>query len=485
MEYNEILEKQIVGRLRIDNPWWKTGEILSDYNNMTPRLYLNIFYPLVTDLSLRRALILMGPRRVGKTVMIYHTIQRLIDNGVSPQNIIYVSVETPIYNKILLEQLFILAKRALNKDKSQEQFYVFYDEIQYLKGWEIDLKSLVDTYHNVKFIASGSAAAELKQRSNESGAGRFTDFNLPPLLFYEYIHLLHFDNLMNKSEIEWRGHRVLFYSTSNILELNKLLLDYINYGGYPEVVFSETIKKDPEQFIRHDIIDKVLLRDLPSLYGITDVQELNSLFNMIAYRSGDQFSYQKLAEVSGVKKDTLKKYIQYLEAAFLIKLIHRTDDTARSFKRDVNFKIYLTNPSLRCALFEPITEEDDNMGNIIETAVYSQWIPRGTEINYANWKKNQKVQGEVDMVGINKATQKPDWIVEIKWSDAYYNHPYDLVSLQYFMQKNKIPYALVTSITKLGRQDTDFGILQFVPVADYIYTVGENTLNMTKKSFGL
>lgn len=41
MEYNEILEKQIVGRLRIDNPWWKTGEILSDYNNMTPRLYLN------------------------------------------------------------------------------------------------------------------------------------------------------------------------------------------------------------------------------------------------------------------------------------------------------------------------------------------------------------------------------------------------------------------------------------------------------------
>lgn len=115
-----------------------------------------------------------------------------------------------------------------------------------------------------------------------------------------------------------------------------------------------SFKKDPRQFIRHDIIDKVLLRDLPSLYGITDVQELNSLFNMIAYRSGDQFSYQKLAQVSGVKKDTLKKYIQYLEAAFLIKLIHRTDYTARSFKRDVNFKIYLTNPSLRCALFEPI-----------------------------------------------------------------------------------------------------------------------------------
>ena len=98
----------------------------------------------------------------------------------SAQNIIYISVETPIYNKIYLEQLFILACQILGKNPTQEQMYVFYDEIQYLKEWEIDLKSLVDTYRNVKFVASGSAAAELKKRSDESGAGRFTDFSLPP-----------------------------------------------------------------------------------------------------------------------------------------------------------------------------------------------------------------------------------------------------------------------------------------------------------------
>ena len=93
------------------------------------------------------------------------------------------------------------------------------------------------------------------------------------------------------------------------LKLNKLFIDYINYGGYPEVVFSEEIRENPGQFIRHDIIDKVLLRDLPSLYGISDVQELNSLFTMIAYHSGAQFSYEKLSKESGVKKETLKKYI--------------------------------------------------------------------------------------------------------------------------------------------------------------------------------
>ncbi|MDY2806296.1 MAG: AAA family ATPase, partial [Prevotella sp.] len=138
MEYTALLEKQIQGRLKIDNPWWTEGKIPSYYQMMTPRLYLDIFYPLVKDVSIQRALILMGPRRVGKTVMLYHSIQRLIDEGVSPQNIIYVSVETPIYNNILLELLFTLAKQILGKEDSKEKFYVFFDEIQYLKDWEVN-----------------------------------------------------------------------------------------------------------------------------------------------------------------------------------------------------------------------------------------------------------------------------------------------------------------------------------------------------------
>lgn len=167
MEYTELLEKQIIGRLRVDNPWWTEGEIPDFYQDMQPRLYLDIFYSLVTNTDLKRAVILMGPRRVGKTVMIYHTIARLLAEGVPQQNIIYISVETPIYNKIYLEQLFNLSKQTLGKSEDDhEQFFVFFDEIQYLKDWEINLKSLVDTYKNVKFVASGSAAAELKRRSN-------------------------------------------------------------------------------------------------------------------------------------------------------------------------------------------------------------------------------------------------------------------------------------------------------------------------------
>ena len=448
MEYTALLEKQILGRLKVDNPWWTEGKIPSYYQVMSPRLYLDIFYPLVKDISIQRALILMGPRRVGKTVMLYHSIQRLIDEGVSPQNIIYVSVETPIYNGILLEQLFNLAKQVLGKEDSKEHFYVFFDEIQYLKEWELGLKSLVDTYHD------------------------------------EYIHLKNYDHLMRQSKVEWGGIESDIYGTIDIDRLNELFLDYINYGGYPEVAFSSRIQADPGQFVRHDIVDKVLLRDLPSLYGISDVQELNSLFTMIAYHSGMEFSYEGLSKESGVKKETIRKYIQYLEAAFLIKVITRTDDTAKRFQRQTTFKIYLTNPSLRCALFEPIKMIDGNVGDMIETAIYSQWIPRKDHIAYANWKIG-RTQGEVDLVGINDALQKPCWAVEIKWSNRFFGKPTELSSLQYYMEKNHLSQALVTSIDQAGVKDMDFGKLHFIPCACYAYTVGENTLRQAKRSLGL
>lgn len=485
MEYTALLEQQIIGRLKVDNPWWTEGSIPEYYEKMSPRLYLNIFFPLVQDNSLRRSLILMGPRRVGKTVMMYHAIQKLINGGVPAQNIIYISVETPIYNGIDLEQLFILACRVLGKNPTSEQMYVFYDEIQYLREWEVSLKSLVDTYHNVKFVASGSAAAELKKRSIESGAGRFTDFNLPPLTFYEYIHLKGYSNIMIPTQMDWYGAKAAFYQAIDIQRLNELFLDYINYGGYPEVVFSDKIRENPGQFIRHDIIDKVLLRDLPSLYGISDVQELNSLFTMIAYHSGAQFSYEGLSKESGVKKDTLRKYINYLEAAFLIRTVRRTDDNARRYQRETQFKIYLTNPSLRCALFQPINEQDDVIGDLVETAVYAQWFPRnGVDLHYANWRQG-KEQGEVDIVGLNIARQKPEWAVEVKWTDRFFERPNELVSLKYFMEKNNLTQTLVTSISRIGSKMVDNLTLQFIPVACYAYTVGMNTLNHTKHSYGL
>ena len=228
MSQTNYLQEQILNRLRMDNPWWITNSIDDYFQQMQRRLYLELFYPLVADTELRRGLLLMGPRRVGKTVMLYHTIQKLINDGINPQKIIYISIETPIYNRISLEELFALARQAVGKADDLKGFFVFYDEIQYLKDWEIHLKSVIDTFIYSKFVASGSAAAALKMKSQESGAGRFTDFNLPPLTFNEYIHLKNLNSLIIPSTIDWLGEELESFDTIDIRILNEHFIQYIN-----------------------------------------------------------------------------------------------------------------------------------------------------------------------------------------------------------------------------------------------------------------
>lgn len=487
MEINEVVEKQIISRMEIDNPWWMSGAIREDFKALVPRAYLDSFHAMVSNMSVKRAFILMGPRRVGKTVMIYHSIQRFINEGIPPQNLIYLSVETPIYNGIPLEQLMHTAFKAIGKRFSpNEQYYVFFDEVQYLKDWEIHLKSLVDAFPNVRFVASGSAAAALKKSSNESGAGRFTDFHLPPLLFYEFLHLHKQEHLVQESEINWNGKPTVILESTDIQRLNKMFVDYINYGGYPEVAFNTEIQTDPDSYIRHDIVDKVLFHSLPIYFSNIEIQKVKYLFSMVAYLSGNQFSYESLSQNTGVKKETLRKYLEYLEAAFLIKIIHRTDDTAKRYQRERTFKIYLTNPSLRCALFQPITMANNEMGEMVETTVFAQWIPRlGNNVSYANWRIGKKEMGEVDIVGINEARLKPDWAVEVKWSDRYFENPNELSSLKTYMETNHLPTAIVTTMTQSGLSSQPWGNLRFVPAACYAYVVGRNTLMRIRTTEGL
>jgi predicted AAA+ superfamily ATPase len=464
MPFLDYTDAQIFERLRFENPWWTKLKIEAFYSQMRPRPYLDLFWKLVTS-SVRRAVLLMGPRRVGKTVMMFHTVQKLIESGVDPLKILFVSIETPIYFEMSLDQLFNAARMATGK-LDTKGWYVLFDEIQYLKGWEIHLKRLVDDYPDTKFLASGSAA--LKMKSNESGAGRFTDFMLPPLTFSEYIALKGLNHLILETEIQYASAQTSYYQANNLAELNRHFVDYINFGGYPEVTASDAVAADTARYVRSDIIDKVLLRDLPSLYGIRDVQELNSLFTMLAFNTGCELSLESLSKRSGVEKATVKRYLEYLEAAFLIKVIRPVTENAKRFERIRQFKVYLTNTSLRAALFAPITSEDPNFGFLVETAIFDQWLHRPNEgLHYAKWTK-----GEVDMVRLSLKTMKPDWAVEVKWTNRAFDDPRALASLLKFCKANDLKSALVTTIDKSGNQNRDGVQLTFVPASMYAYTVG-------------
>lgn len=474
---NIIPTEKIIERLRYENPWWVTKEIQETYRLMTKRLYFDLFYPFVIERSVNRALVLMGPRRVGKTVMLFHCIGDLLKEGVNPHKVFFIGIDNPIYVNLGLEDILSLCKESLAL-KNFDGAYVFFDEIQYLKDWERHLKVLVDSYPETKFIVSGSAAAALKWHSTESGAGRFTDFLLPPLTFQEYIHLKKLDHLIYDGEIQYGNANLQYCLTHDVKELNKEFVNYLNFGGYPEVVFSDKIQSDMGRYVKNDIVDKVLLRDLPSLYGIKDVQELNRFFTYIAYNTGNEFSYETMSRESGIQKETLKKYLEYLEAAFLIKVLNKVGINAKRLKRVTSFKVYLTNPSLRTALFSPIIDTDQEMGNMVETAILSQWMHREQlDLTYARWKQGRK-EGEVDLVLVDNKSYKPVWGVEIKWSNRYFDTPRELKSLLSFCKENKFESALVTSIDRLGLKEIEDVKLTFLPASIYAYNIGEITLSL-------
>ncbi|MHB1511812.1 ATP-binding protein [Acidiferrobacter sp.] len=439
----EIKAQDVIDRIAFDNPWWGPAGPATclAFQNEPRRKYFWPFYRMVKDTSVNRAIVLMGPRRVGKTVMLYQAVRRLLDDGIPSNRIFYASLETPLYTGLALEKLLSYFRGRFDHPHNAALF-VFFDEVQYLRDWEVHLKSLVDSYPGVKFVATGSAAAALRLKSRESGAGRFSDFILSPLTFAEYLAFIGREEALIQSVEGPGGSRR--HVTTSINELNAEFVNYLNFGGYHEAVFSETIQKNPDQYIKSDIIDEVLLRDLPSLYGISDIQELSRLFTTLAYNTGLQVNIEGLSQSSGVAKNTVRRYFEYLEAAFLVRRVERIDQNAKRFKRAVHFKVYLANPSMRAALFGRLDTTSDTMGALAETAIYSQWQhSKSADLHYARWSG-----GEVDMVLLAGADQRPLWVTEIKWSDRPRRALDELSSCLEFVKRNPgIRDVLVTSLT--------------------------------------
>ena len=186
----------------------------------------------------------------------------------------------------------------------------------------------------------------------------------------------------------------------------------------------------------------MLLRDLPGLYGISDTRELNALFATLVFHTGQEVSLDGLSQHSQVARNTLKKHLEYLEAAFLVKIVRRIDENARRFRRMNFFKVYATNPSLRTALYGPLQEDDPLMGCLVETGVLAQWFHSSFTPYYARWRA-----GEVDLVFLDPMG-RPEWAQEIKWSDRCVDSRDELLPLLEFMAKHGLNYGGITTRTR-------------------------------------
>jgi hypothetical protein len=157
--------------------------------------------------------------------------------------------------------------------------------------------------------------------------------------------------------------------------------------------------------------------------------------------------------------------------------VHRIDQNARHFERATSFKVYLTNPSMRAALFGQLAEDDQTMGSLAETALFAQWFHDGAlmdQLYYARWPK-----GEIDMVFLDQATQKPLWTTEVKWSDRPAKDPKQLRHLEAFKEKHpNLKLCEVTTRTIQARKILSSGhSVTFTPTSLLVYEVGKFLLH--------
>lgn len=459
----QIGENDILNRMKKDNPWWSAGSYTPPYSDKK-RQYFAPFCKACLQKKVRRSVVLMGQRRIGKTVMLQQLVQEAMTQGIPSAQILMLSLDVPLYSNTSLEAFLNLYSKACAHDANVWRLVIF-DEIQYLKDWERHLKVLTDQFPDTRFVVSGSAAAALKRRSQESGAGRFTDFFLPPLNFAEFLDFLNIS-------ISKPFDREMFDT------LHRHFLDYINFGGYPEAVLNASITENFSQYAGRDIVDKVLNADLPSLYGIADIIELKRLFTSLAYGSGQEVSLDNLSQQSGISKPTIKKYIEYLEAAFLIFRLRRIDYEAGTFKREHRFKVYLSNPAMRAALFLPLEEGDEAMGRMVENAVIAQHYSSKADKNsyaYASWKEGRKMR-EVDFVAL-ETDGTVGGVIEVKASNRSVERIEELQGLIDFARKHRAEIVVCTSKSHL-KKNSDNGIW-FVPASLHSYSVAK-TMNWTE-----
>ena len=472
----QVSEIEVENRLREDNPWWLSGGgIEPEWASMPRRAYLPAFSALIRSEGARRAVLLMGLRRVGKTILVYHAIHSLLQEGVTGRDILYVSLETPSLIGLSLDMLVWRFEKMFDRPAGT-RLYVFFDEIQYLKSWELHLKSLVDSYRHCQFVATGSAAAALKHKSAESGAGRFTEFVLPPLTFFEFLRFVGKENDLIREEADAEGRRR--FVATDIHALNTAFVDYLNFGGYPEAVFFEGLRKNPRRYIKSDIIDKVLKRDMTALFGVRRVLDLEHTFLYLCMHDGGLLDMVDLCANLEVKRPTAQNFIELLEATHLIYRL-----PPFGYGKDIlraRFKIYLADAAIAPAVMlkgKAILEDPAALGVATETAVFKHLFARyyAQNVRFTYWRG--KKDREVDLVAEVGGQIIP---FEVKYR-AQHTGLRDLKGLLELCRQKSIDrgYVVTKSLDDFGTiadlPDTATRILR-IPAPLLCYWMGESEL---------
>ncbi len=402
------------------NPWWKTGVVNPKMSHSYKRFAFYEAMKKLDENTIRRSVVLTGTRRVGKTTIQYQMIDSLLKSGVAPQKIVFISMDHPMLKLSQFQDVLDCYHENIYPD---QDVYYFFDEIQYVHDWDLWMKTIYDSQPDTRVVATGSASPALMKGSRESGAGRWSVIQVPTMSFYEYCEIKGLDKpdipddlkptgLQNKTQIERR---------QIMLQLSKVqnhFMRYLQVGGFPELALSDN-DLFARQVMREDVVDKVLKRDLPSLYNIRNATELERIFLYLCNVSSEIVSIEAITkELNGVSRVTVENYIDYLESA---NLIYQSWPVNMAGKKVLKArpKIYIADAAIRNAVLmdDSVMTDQEEMGKVVETAVYKHiaafYYQYATSVGYfRGGKKNKEIDIVVDYPNIKNI------FIEVKYREG-------------------------------------------------------------------
>ncbi|ASI99600.1 ATP-binding protein [Thermococcus celer] len=302
----------------------------------------------------RMAVAIIGPRRAGKTYLMRQLMEELKSEGVREEDIAYVNLEDPRLVGASLKDLMTLLD--IVRDMGGGKLHLFLDEVQVVEGWERFVRYLLDMGHRV--FVSGSSAKLLSKEIATQLRGRSVTVSVFPFSFPEFLRA--------------RGFRVKRYlSSEEKAGLRALLDEYLEWGGYPEVVLNPHMRAE----VLRGILELAIYRDIVERWEVRNLRALRLLLKILARSShltlNRTYSTMKSLGIS-VGKTTIGDYLEYLGDAFIL---HRLPPRVKSYKKAelLGFKPYLVDNGLLRVLGVK------DRGRLIENLVMVELLRRGFE----------------------------------------------------------------------------------------------------------
>ena len=388
----------MINQLILENPWWETGSVPESLNPSTKRAKYDA---LVKGLSDTRITAIIGPRRVGKSTLMYQLIDHLLKNGrVPPKRVCFMSLENPLVE--FDEALDIYLSEILNEPLKglKDRIYLFIDEVHFWGDWNRRLKRFVDLKLPIKMVVSGSSATHLTKGSVETLAGRISEVYVYPLdfgefvkfrdpAFYEKFAYLRDTDILStegaerllskKSDISI--HREMFYSHFQAFRKKGGFIPYLNLE-FPEY----------HRLLRSDIIEKTIYKDLSIIYNFRSPLALERILIHLSLHSGELLNYQNVSQEFGISLPSVEKYLKYLETAHFAVAVKNILPSGKPALKSY-LKAFISDLSIKRVMARGIEDEGFEVETIVFNNLYRKSMENEWGVFYWRHQKD-----EVDVV---------------------------------------------------------------------------------------